>query len=93
MCLRQNCFRARVSPKPWRVGLSRHLRSRAVWPIAPEKLPDRLAWVSAYEQAASGYASCQFLTALGSGSSHPATLEVQRIHDEQCQANRALPIA
>ena len=28
MCLRQHCFRARVSSKPWRIGIGQHLRPR-----------------------------------------------------------------
>jgi hypothetical protein len=93
MCLRQRCFRARVSPKPWRVGINRHVRPCGVWPIDESRLPERQAWVSAYEQAAHGYASCQFLAALGSGAVHPTAAEVQRLHDDLCQANRALPLA
>ena len=35
MCVRQNCFRARVSPKPWRIGIGRS-------PAAPtRRLADR----------------------------------------------------
>ncbi|HJZ92274.1 MAG TPA: hypothetical protein VKE40_15470, partial [Gemmataceae bacterium] len=29
MCLNQQCFRARVSPKPWRIGINRHMRGGA----------------------------------------------------------------
>ncbi len=42
MCLRQNCFRARVTAKPWRIGISAHLRPRpGVWPVAPERKAGR----------------------------------------------------
>ena len=94
MCLRQNCFRARVSPKPWRIGIGQHLRPRpGIWPINPDRLPDRRRWVEAYEVAARPYASCRFLEALGSGRVDPAARDVQLLHDEYSQANRLLEIA
>jgi hypothetical protein len=93
MCLRQHCFRARVSPKPWRIGISDHIRPRTVWPVDPEKLPQRREWVEKYERAAQEYASCRFLESLGSGKTHPKATEVQRLHDDLCRANVALPLA
>jgi hypothetical protein len=94
MCLRQHCFRARVSPKPWRIGISQHLRPRpGVWPIDPDRLPERLEWIAAYEQAARPFASCRFLESLGSRTTHPTAAEVQQIHDSLCQAHATLPLA
>jgi hypothetical protein len=94
MCQRQNCFRARVSPKPWRIGIGEHLKPRpGVWPIRPERLPERRRWTEIYERAARSFASCSFVESLGSGRVHPAAADVQRLHDELCQANRPLPLA
>lgn len=94
MCINQNCFRARVSPKPWRVGISRHLRPRpGVWPVAPDRLPERMAWIAAYEPAAARFASCQFLEAFGSRTEHAEVRAVQQLHDEMCQAHSRLPLA
>jgi hypothetical protein len=94
MCQRQHCFRARVSPKPWRIGIGHHLKPRpGVWPVDPERLPARQAWIDRYDRAAEGYASCQFIAALGSGRVDPAAADVQRLHDELSRANRSLPIA
>jgi len=93
MCQRQHCFRARVSPKPWRIGIPHHMKPRpGVWPVDPKRLPQRQAWIEAYERAAEGYASCQFIAALGSGRVDPAAAEVQRWHDELSKANRSLPM-
>jgi len=93
MCARQQCFRARVSPKPWRIGISRHMRPATVWPIAPARLPERQQWIQEYEQAANNYASCTFIESVGSSTVHPAVADVQQIHDELCQATRDLSIA
>ena len=66
MCLNQKCFRARVSGKPWRMGLNEHIRPRpGVWPVAPERMPDRLRWIEKYEQAAQGFSACRFVESLG----------------------------
>ncbi|MCF7221216.1 hypothetical protein [Marilutibacter chinensis] len=95
MCRRQHCFRARVSPKPWRIGIGRHLRPRpGVWPVSPERMPERRRWVEDYEQAARGHAACRFVEALGSIRSVDATAErVMVLHDDLCRARQALPIA
>jgi hypothetical protein len=91
MCQRQNCFRARLTPKPWRIGVEQHLKPRpGTWPVNPERLPQRQAWIAAYEQAARSFAACQFRESLGSGVVDPAAADVQRIHDELCQANQPL---
>lgn len=94
MCVNQNCFRARVSPKPWRMGISDHLRPRpGVWPVDERSLPFRKAWVEAYERAADRFSACRFLESLGSAKVHPDAREVQRLHDELCQAESGLPLA
>ena len=94
MCLNQHCFRARVSPKPWRIGIAAHMRpSPGVWPVKPERLPDRNRWIEAYEQVARDYASCRFVEDVGSGAVSPEAQAVQVLHDELCQATGAAPIA
>lgn len=94
MCRNQNCFRARVSPKPWRLGLQ-PLRApySAVWSPEHAQLPARRAWISEYQQAAAGFASCRYLETLGEGLIDPAAQSVQKLHDRLCQAERDLPLA
>lgn len=94
MCMRQRCFRARVSAKPWRVGIAEHIRPhRGVWPVDPAVLPDRKGWVVAYEEAARAYAACRLVETAGSGFVNDKVRSVQAIHDELCQATSGLPIA
>jgi hypothetical protein len=94
MCLNQQCFRARVSPKPWRIGIDRHIRPQpGVWPVRPERLPERQAWVEAYEVAADGFAACELIDTIGSGVVHPEVARVVRLHDELSRATGGLPIA
>lgn len=94
MCSNQHCFRARVSPKPWRIGVTNHLKPRpGVWPINPDRLSDRLRWVEDYERKSEAYASCRFVVAKGSGKVDPVAEEVRELHDNLCRANSDLPIA
>ena len=94
MCLNQHCFRARVSPKPWRIGIAAHMRpSPGVWPVKPERLPDRNRWIDTYERTARDYASCRFAEDVGSEDVAPEARAVQVLHDELCQAMRDAPIA
>ena len=94
MCRNQRCFRARVSPKPWRIGISEHLKPRTgVWPIDPDKLPLREAWVRDYAQRSTGHAACRFVARFGSDRVHPAAEAVRRWHDELSRADSQLPLA
>jgi hypothetical protein len=93
MCTRQHCFRARVSAKPWRAGISDHMRPSAVWPVAPEGLPVRREWVEKYEAAARSFAACALLETLGSGATDPKTRAVQELHDTLSHATTGLPLA
>jgi hypothetical protein len=94
MCRNQNCFRARVSPKPWRIGMSR-LRPpyTAAWRPEHAELPSRRAWVADYDRVSEAYASCRYLEALGAGQVDPVAEHVQQLHDLMCQAERDLPLA
>ena len=94
MCLRQQCFRARVSAKPWRIGIDQHLRPRpGVWPVAAERLAQRREWVARYETAAGDYAACAFIEALGNAVVAPAVAEVQHLHDALCGSASGRPLA
>jgi hypothetical protein len=94
MCLNQQCFRARVTAKPWRIGIGHHMRPQpGVWPVAPERIALREAWIAEYEAAAPAFAACRFIETLGSGVSHAETRRVQELHDELSRANSSLPIA
>ncbi len=94
LCLLQNCFRARVSPKYWRIGY-RPAESlpKSKWPFPPEHVPRRQQWIEGYERIALGFASCRFLESLGSSRVHPEAEEVRKIHDELCRSGLSLPLA
>lgn len=94
MCLNQHCFRARVSAKPWRIGIEDHIRPRpGTWPVLPERLPARRAWLERYDRAAAGFAACRFIESIGKGAGDPAAQAVKQLHDELSRAHSTLPIA
>ncbi|MBL9088552.1 MAG: hypothetical protein JNM10_15545 [Planctomycetia bacterium] len=94
MCRLQRCFRARVSPKPWRAGVAEHFRAGGTWPVRdPAKLAVRSAWVRRYEAAAKAFASCRWVETVGTGRSDARVEAVRRLHDELCRATSGLTTA
>jgi hypothetical protein len=88
MCRNQQCFRARLSAKPWRMGMASHMRPRpGVWPVAADKLPTRQAWVENYEARAAQFAACRYVESVGSGAVHLLLQPVVALHDQECRAN------
>lgn len=89
MCRNQRCFRARLTPKPWRIGVASHMKPRpGVWPVRPERLAQRAKWVEEYETMANKFAACRFLYTLGTATVHSELAGVVRLHDDQTKANQ-----
>jgi hypothetical protein len=86
MCKNQRCFRARLTAKPWRIGIMEHMRPRGVWPVKQDQMPIRQAWVKDYEARAEGYAACRYEDSLGSGDIHDAVRPVMDLHDRLCRS-------
>ncbi len=94
MCFNQNCFRARVSPKPWRMGITAHLRPRpGIWPVSAERLPARTQWVQHYEQQAKAYSACRFEASIGSSVICPKASPIVKLHDVLSRAQSPEPMA
>ena len=93
MCRNQKCFRARLSPKPWRIGVERLRPRPGVWPIKREHMDRRRQWVEEYERKSSAYASCRFVDTLGSGRASRDCERVRVLHDRYCKAESGLPLA
>lgn len=95
MCRVQQCFRARLSPKPWRIGMKARIRPPgAAWSRSQANLPARLAWIAEYERRSAGYAACRYLCSLGRVSQvDPRADAVRALHDEGTRAGSGLPLA
>lgn len=87
MCKNQNCFRARLSPKPWRMGVSRLKPNPGVWPIKQQHMAQRQTWVEQYNTKAVNYASCRFVMHLGSDVVVDKAESVRQIHDAFCKVD------
>jgi hypothetical protein len=92
----QECFRARLTPKPWRCGFH---APRVPYPwqdAAAEK--DYHAWKEQYERKSVGYATCRLVEKFGSGDdtltgSDSLTGSIVAIHDRFACATVDAPLA
>ncbi|HEX2204375.1 MAG TPA: hypothetical protein VHG91_13785, partial [Longimicrobium sp.] len=91
LCQAQKSFRARLTPKPWRVGLSTP-PARFPYESAADEHAMR-AWEASYARASAGYAACRLIEELGSGTEHPEVAPLRALHDEQTRASSGLPLA
>ncbi len=91
LCRSQNCFRARLTPKPWRIGMS---KPPALFPFnSPEDKALYDAWYAGYVEKAKNFKVCTHLETLGHGSIHPNHVAPIEIHDRLCCDNQDLPLA
>lgn len=95
MCRVQQCFRARLTPKPWRIGMRTRIRPRrAAWSSTQASLPERLAWITDYEARSLGHAACRYLQSYGAVDRvHPRAEQVRALHDTWTRAELNLPLA
>jgi hypothetical protein len=94
MCRNQHCFRARLTAKPWRIGIPDHLKPRpGTWPVSPERRPQRDAWLADYDDKAAAWAACRFVDELGAGEAHPRARQVIALHDALSGALDGRPLA
>ena len=91
LCKMQESFRARLSPKPWRCGLSTPPVS---FPFTtPQEQAKFQDWQRRYSDAAAKYATCRYLTSIGGVRIDPAFEELIQYHDQETKANSPLPLA
>ncbi len=80
LTLRQECFRARLTPKPWRCGC-RQPPNRYPWERVEDERRYR-AWQQEYEAKAQGYAVCRLLEILGNGLLDEDLARIVELHDQ-----------
>lgn len=91
LCRAHGTFRARLTPKPWR--LPRLKAPRGSWPYADSNAELRFQrWLATYEATARDYAVCRRLAIYGPA---PSALEAQIIqrHDDRTRVSSPLPLA
>ncbi len=92
LCRVQKCFRARLTPKPWRVGVPSPPFQRA-WGGPGQPNPGYDSWLEDYENMSKSYQTCHFMEKIGLEAPDPAIKEVVRVHDEACGASGNLLLA
>jgi hypothetical protein len=91
LCKAQECFRARLTPKPWRCG---HFVNRTVWPRDDAEQQQRFEqWLAAYMSSQSQYATCRYLGTLGNSAVHPEIETIIEVHDEITRCHDVLELA
>lgn len=91
LCKVQECFRARLNPKPWRCGI----RSLCVaYPWADNRAEKKVRdWIDAYSRKAKGYSTCSLIKHYGSTDMDEEIARVVKFHDEITRAQSGLSLA
>ncbi|MDO7873616.1 hypothetical protein Q5H93_02645 [Hymenobacter sp. ASUV-10] len=88
LCQTQNCYRARLSPKPWRIGWH---RPPVAFPFATAaEEAAQHAWEQQYAQRSQAFSVCEGLGDFGTGTSCPEAQQVADVHDAACLGGRPL---
>ena len=92
LCKAQKCYRARLTPKPWRIGYRR--------PPQPEqfKNPDDhlnayQQWLAGYEEKSRNYSVCHFVETAGVDYINSSLKQIVAEHDAASGVEQKLPLA
>ena len=91
LCQAQDCFRARLTPKPWRCNMDT-LSSRYPWENNDHEIQYRL-WERRYEEASKKYAVCRLVKQLGPPEVHPDVAPILTFHDQFTGVEADRPLA
>lgn len=90
LCKRQGSFRARLTPKPWRIKA----------PLPPGDYPRDAStaqfftrWLEDYQRRSTGFATCRFIATIGDARPLPELAPLIALHDETTKARVALILA
>ncbi|MGC8742050.1 MAG: hypothetical protein ACP5UB_11420 [Candidatus Sumerlaeaceae bacterium] len=91
LCQAQECFRARLTPKPWRVGMR---SQRHAWPQAtPAQEAARAKWLRTYDDRRAKFAVCALVGEFGRGEMLEEAATIVRLHDEMTCTPAGAPLA
>ena len=79
LCNVQECFRARLSPKPWRCGMG-NPPVRFPWDCEKQEQAMR-SWEHKYNSCAEPYGICELVGTFGNGEVHPQVGPLVKLHD------------
>jgi len=91
LCRSQDCFRARLSPKPWRCDVRLPPVS---FPFTSSQDEARFReWEASYNAAAGQYATCRYIAAFGPGRVAAEFADLIQYHDQETRSATQLPLA
>jgi len=91
LCRMQECFRARLTPKPWRCGYPKRYTE---FPFeTPRDQESARKWESEYGSKSAMFSTCRFIGELGSGFADPDFRELIEFHDRETKAAQGHPLA
>jgi hypothetical protein len=91
LCRAQQSFRARLTPKPWRCGVT----------APPSRFPHESAerekafrrWLERYDGKSSRFAACAYVSTFGAEAVHGQVEPILRFHDEATRTSSGLALA
>ncbi len=86
LCLKQGCYRARLTPKPFRIKVP---TIKVPFPPTVESIEIVEAWEASIQDRAQAFAVCRFIRCFG----HDRTPPLVKHHDERTGAHSARPLA
>jgi len=86
LCVKQGCYRARLTPKPYRMKMQAY---KVRFPGNGDE-PEFQQWLTNYESESRNFSVCQFIEQLGAGH---VLNDVIRLHDEMTGINYRQPLA
>lgn len=78
LCRSQDCYRARLTPKPWRIDL---LQPSVRYPFEKGQREVFDQWLEGYNAAIGNYAACALIGNFGSGGMDPLAEKIVQVHD------------
>ncbi len=91
LCARQQCFRARLTPKAWRCKVR---NPQAAWPWENEQAEACFReWEKRYLEAAKDFATCRLIGQFGAQEIHPSLAALVEFHDKATQIDTTMPLA
>jgi hypothetical protein len=91
LCKTQKCYRARLTPKPWRCGV--RIKPER-WPFLDARAEKHFQkWQAQYESFAAGWATCELVKKIGNDTVHPAVQPILIVHDRMTRVESKMKLA
>ncbi len=87
LCLKQNCVRARLTPKPYRLKLK---KMKFSYPYEPALEAELKEWLREYDAASGGFGTCRFIKYIGK---QDGDSDAVKYHDAETGAFKSDPLA